>query len=57
MYEIADTFDAVGIPGNFHRAAAEVYHRLASFKDETEPPTLDAVLAQLLNHESAANHS
>ena len=25
MEEIADTFDAAGLPGGFHRAAAEVY--------------------------------
>jgi hypothetical protein len=27
MEEIADTFEAAGLPGGFHRAAAEVYRR------------------------------
>jgi 3-hydroxyisobutyrate dehydrogenase-like beta-hydroxyacid dehydrogenase len=33
MIEIADTFEAVGVPDGFWRAAAEVYERLAEFKD------------------------
>lgn len=30
MHEIADAFDAVGVPGGIHRTAAEIYRRLAS---------------------------
>ena len=47
MREIAATFEAAGLPGDFHTAAAEVYARLEGFKDAA-PPDLDAVLAALL---------
>ncbi len=33
MKQIADTYDAQGLPGAFHNAAAAVYKALASFKD------------------------
>ena len=46
MEEIAATFTAAGLPAGHARAAAEVYRRLAAFKD-TDPP-LDATLAALL---------
>jgi 3-hydroxyisobutyrate dehydrogenase-like beta-hydroxyacid dehydrogenase len=49
MYEIAATFEGAGLPGGFHRAAAEVYNRLASFKDQTTPPPIAEVLEVLLN--------
>ncbi len=48
MREIADTFDAAGLPGGFHRAAAEVYQRLAPLKDHGGP-SLDQVLELLLD--------
>jgi 3-hydroxyisobutyrate dehydrogenase-like beta-hydroxyacid dehydrogenase len=51
MHEIAATFQGAGLPGGFHQAAAEVYERLAAFKDQTEPPTIDAVLDKLLHRE------
>lgn len=47
MLEIAASFEAAGLPGGFHRAAAEVYGRMAAFKDAAEPATLDAVLKHL----------
>lgn len=47
MHEIADTFEAAGLPGGFHRAAAEVYDRLAGFKDAPELPELDMVSDRL----------
>lgn len=48
MQEIADAFEAAGLPDGFHRAAAEVSERLSCFKDQTEPgPTVAAVLKQL----------
>jgi 3-hydroxyisobutyrate dehydrogenase-like beta-hydroxyacid dehydrogenase len=34
MTEITASMDAAGLPGGFHRAAAEVYARLAGFKDD-----------------------
>ena len=47
MHEIADTFDAAGFPEGFHRAAAELYARLAHFKDQ-ETPSVEEMLAALL---------
>jgi 3-hydroxyisobutyrate dehydrogenase-like beta-hydroxyacid dehydrogenase len=47
MHEIADTFEAAGLPGGFHRAAAEVYDRLAGFKDAVELPDPDTVADRL----------
>ncbi len=47
MDEISATFEEVGLPGGFHAAAAEVYRRLARFKDAAKPPDLDEVLAAL----------
>ncbi len=38
MKEISSTFAAAGLPTGFHDAAAEVYERLASFKNCTDPP-------------------
>jgi 3-hydroxyisobutyrate dehydrogenase-like beta-hydroxyacid dehydrogenase len=49
MDEIAATFQGAGLPGGFHQAAADVYHRLAGFKDRDEPPAIDEVLEVLLN--------
>jgi 3-hydroxyisobutyrate dehydrogenase-like beta-hydroxyacid dehydrogenase len=48
MDEIAATFESAGLPGGFHRAAADVYRRLAPFKDAPETPALADVLAALL---------
>ena len=47
MYEIASTFQDAGLPNGFHEAAAEVYHRLAGFKDAEQHPALDEVLTAL----------
>ena len=47
MHEIAATFQEAGLPNGFHEAAAEIYHRLAGFKDSTETPSLDDVLNTL----------
>ena len=50
MREIADAFEAAGLPGGFHDAAAKVSERLACFKDQTEPPlTVKTVLEKLLS--------
>ena len=43
MQEIAATFEAVGIPGGFHRAAGEVFTRLAGFKGASEVELEDAL--------------
>lgn len=46
MREIAETFAAVGLPAGFHEAAAEVYHRLAGFKDANSV-MLEQLIAEL----------
>ena len=33
MREIAATFESAGLPGGFHAASAEIFDRLAPFKD------------------------
>ena len=47
MEEIAATFEGAGMPGGFHAAAAEVYRRIAGFKDAQEVPSLADVLTAL----------
>jgi len=48
MEENAATLDAAGLPDGFHAAAADVYKRLAIYKDAGVPPTLDDVAKTLL---------
>jgi hypothetical protein len=48
MQEIASTFHEAGLPEGFHVAAAEIYHRMANFKDSDETPALTDVLKVLL---------
>jgi 3-hydroxyisobutyrate dehydrogenase-like beta-hydroxyacid dehydrogenase len=48
MHEIADTFESAQLPGGFHRAAADVYQRMAPLKDADV--ALADVLACLLAH-------
>ena len=45
MLEIAHSFEAAGLPGGFHRSAADLYERLSPFK--TEPATLATILERL----------
>jgi 3-hydroxyisobutyrate dehydrogenase-like beta-hydroxyacid dehydrogenase len=52
MYEISDTFRGAGMPGEFHQAAAQVFKRLAHFKDQDELPAIEDVLETLLNSDS-----
>ena len=47
MEQIAATFDGAGLPGGFHEAAAEVFYRLAEFKDWQTEPELDTLLEAL----------
>lgn len=47
MREIAATFAAEGLPDGFHLAAAELYRRMANFKDLSTPP-LEEVWKALL---------
>lgn len=48
MREIAEAFQAAGLPSGFHNAAAEVSERLACFKDQTEPPLSVATVVREL---------
>lgn len=50
MKEISSTFQSVGLPGGFHEAAANVYTRMASFKDAPSLPTIESIL-EALKHE------
>ncbi len=48
MEEIAEAFGNAGLPGGFHKAAAEVCERLDAFKDRTDPaPTVAEVIDTL----------
>ncbi|MBC7809881.1 MAG: hypothetical protein H7175_01970, partial [Burkholderiales bacterium] len=53
----ADTLEAVGMPGEFHTAAADVYQRLSGFKGAPDLPALDDVLAALLHNEAVTVES
>ncbi len=47
MEEIAATFQAAGLPGGFHAAAADIYRRIAGYKDAPSVPALEDVLRSL----------
>ena len=49
MEEIASTFESAGLPGGFHRAAAEIYQRTARYKDQPAP-TLEEILQAVLGN-------
>ena len=51
MEEIAATFAETGMPAGFHEAAADIYRRLAPFKDLEATPPLETVLAALLGQD------
>jgi len=57
MREIADTFEANGLSGDFHRAAAETFALLREFKDVAGTPHLDEVLQLMLRQEAAHDES
>ncbi|HSR32507.1 MAG TPA: DUF1932 domain-containing protein [Anaerolineae bacterium] len=48
MDEISATFAAAGLPGEFHAAAADLYRRIAHFKDAPAMPDLGEVLTALV---------
>lgn len=56
MEEIAASFDAAGLPSGF-LAYAEIYRRLASFKDCAAPPSIEEVAQQLTQLNASAHHS
>lgn len=47
MDEIAATFAGAGLPDGFHAAAADLYGRMAHFKDAPATPSLEDVLGAL----------
>ena len=53
MREIAATFQAAGLPGGFHEAAAEVYRRMRDLKDVAGGADLEWVLEALLRDAGA----
>ena len=54
MEEIAATLESVGIPGDFHRAAREIYSRLAPFKGVQKPEFQDALARLTASKKSSA---
>lgn len=54
MKEIAATFEAAELPAGFHTAAADIFARLASFKDVTNPPLTVAMVVDALRNSSEA---
>ena len=48
MEEIAATFEAAGLPPGFHQAAAELFGRLAEYKDDPDPPPVEELIATIL---------
>jgi 3-hydroxyisobutyrate dehydrogenase-like beta-hydroxyacid dehydrogenase len=53
MEEMAATFERSGLPGGFAQAAAEIYRRLAPYKDAPVPPPLADVLKALIEQDRA----
>ena len=53
MDEIAATFAADGLPDGFHRAASELYRRMAVYKDAAAPPSIEDVAKTLLEERGA----
>ena len=47
MDELAAAFDAAGVPGDFHEAGAEIYRRMAEWKDAPTPPSVAEVMKAL----------
>jgi 3-hydroxyisobutyrate dehydrogenase-like beta-hydroxyacid dehydrogenase len=55
MEEISDTFSAAGLPGEFHKGAAQVFARLAGFKDAPDAPDIQKILEALLESQDSVN--
>jgi 3-hydroxyisobutyrate dehydrogenase-like beta-hydroxyacid dehydrogenase len=49
MREIAATFEASALPGGFHDAAADIYARLAAYKDRDVAPELSQIVDTILD--------
>lgn len=51
MHEIASTFSTANLPSGFHEAAADIYARMATFKDTPGGADVDAVLRAILERD------
>ena len=51
MHEIAATFSTANLPSGFHEAAAELYGRMAGFKDTPGGADVDSVLRAILRRD------
>jgi 3-hydroxyisobutyrate dehydrogenase-like beta-hydroxyacid dehydrogenase len=47
MNEIASTFSEAGLPDGFHKAAADIFYRMAGFKGADPTPSMEDVLGAL----------
>lgn len=56
MDEIAATFREAGMPDGFHKAAGDIYERMAGFKGVDATPPLDDVL-RALRHDKSTDKS
>ena len=56
MHEIAEAFEAAGLPKGFHEAAAQICDRLACFKDQTAPALSVATVIQALRDQPNDRH-
>lgn len=54
MEEIAETYGDAGLPAGFHRASAEVYTRLAAFKDDPTDAGPTEIIDALLDPSGSA---
>ena len=48
MREIASTLREAGLPNGFHESAAEIYYRMAGFKNSTAVPSIKEVIKSLI---------
>lgn len=55
MEEIAASFEAAGLPGEFHLAAAEIFRSLESFKDGNSIPPIEEVIGAFGKQSSAVH--
>ena len=51
MRESASTLQEAGLPNGFHESAADIYHRMAGFKNSMATPPLQGVIKSLIKEE------
>ena len=57
MEQIAETFEADGLPSGVHQAAAEIFRVLAPFKDDPAAPGGGELARHLVEREGAVHAS